>query len=588
MINFTRFFKMLLLASAALCMESTSVAQGTWKTLKNAAPDPNGGAAILLTDGTVMVLTSTGPGGIGDVWDLLTPVNGSYLNGTWTQLPKMHDTRLYCATQVLPDGNVYVAGGEYGTNAPDGYPGATGELYNTTAKTWTLISGVPNNWNMYDGNSELLYDGTVLQGCQISNDFFTTGLSADNLIWTESTNSYDSAAPCFGSHDEAAWVKLPDSSVINVDMGTENSERYIPQQKKWVTDATLPTYLYDLQLYEAGAGLMLPNGKLFFLSDSVNTAFYTPSGNATPGSWSLGPAMPSVSGTQLGCPDAPAAIMPNGIILCDFSPAGTYNNPTYFYEYNYLTNTFTQVSSPTGGNTLNNNSCYTNMLVLPDGTILFSQQGDNNYYQYTPKGSPIASGKPVINSVVDICPNFMITGKLFNGISEGAGFGDDWQVATNYPIVRLTKGTNVYYARTTNWNRIGAIMTDSLEDTAYFTIPSVPAGTYSVEVIANGIPSSPFSVTLPCTPLGLQTIVENNHMIVYPNPSTGLFTFESSQPIDRAILSVYNMMGEEVVNKEISGPVNQVDLTGRASGVYFYRVLSVEGAMLSTGKLTVK
>jgi len=42
---------------------------------------------------------------------------------------------------------------------------------------------------------------------------------------------------------------------------------------------------------------------------------------------------------------------------------------------------------------------------------------------------------------------YKATGKLFNGISEGAGFGDDWQMETNYPIIRISNGTNTYYAK---------------------------------------------------------------------------------------------------------------------------------------------
>ena len=103
-----KYLRILFVLSAALIVGISNVyGQGTWTTLTNAAPDQNGGVMILLTDGTVMALTATGPGGYGNTWDLLTPdSHGSYLNGTWTQLPVMEDTRLYCATQVLPDGHV--------------------------------------------------------------------------------------------------------------------------------------------------------------------------------------------------------------------------------------------------------------------------------------------------------------------------------------------------------------------------------------------------------------------------------------------------------------------------------------------------
>ncbi|NOU08308.1 MAG: M48 family metalloprotease, partial [Hyphomicrobiaceae bacterium] len=51
--------------------------------------------------------------------------------------------------------------------------------------------------------------------------------------------------------------------------------------------------------------------------------------------------------------------------------------------------------------------------------------------------------------------------KLWSGSSsptatEGAAYGDDWQMSTNYPLVRLTSGGGtVYYARTFNWSSTG-------------------------------------------------------------------------------------------------------------------------------------
>jgi hypothetical protein len=581
----------ILISLVLLCLCGNKLfAQGTWATLVNAAPDYNGGVMILLTDGTVMVLTGTGPGGYGNTWDLLTPDSkGSYVNGTWTQLPPMNDGRLYCATQVLPDGNVYVAGGEYG----DG--DSTGELYNTTTQTWTYITGTPNGWHYDDGSSELLYDGTVLQGAVLSNEFYVTGESVDNTIYHESGNVFDSAAECYGGHDEATWIKLPDSSVINIDIETKNSERYIPQQKKWVKDATLPTYIYDFTLGETGPGFLLPNGKLFFLSDSTYSVIYTPSGSTKAGSWTLGPALPVIAGIKLGCPDASAAMLPTGNILCTFSPAQTYNGPTYLFEYNYITNKFTQVSAPAGetGDTISGVPAYaTTMLNLPDGTILFADQGDNNYYQYTPSGTPLVAGKPTIDHITSLCPNFMIAGKLFNGISEGACYGDDWQMATNYPIVRLTSGTNEYYARTTNWNRVGAVMTGNAEDTAYFTIPSgIPNGTYSVQVIANGIASAGYNLTLPCTPSGMQPIVSiGNAIKVYPNPSHNKFNFEilnNEQGVSN--IEVFDMLGQKIQSQlVVSHSPSVIDLSNEPNGFYFYRVTTTDGTLLGSGKLILQ
>ncbi len=593
-----KFTTSLAIACSLLISGISGSAQGTWQTLTNIAPHDNGGVMLLLTDGTVMCLTEFDPtnSGIGNTWDLLTPDNhGSYLNGTWSVLTPMISTRLYIGSQVLPNGNVYAAGGEYGTG------GSLGEVYNTTTKTWTAITGIPAFWDIYDGNSEILYNGDVLQGVQISPDWLISGMSIDNMLYHPGTNSCDTAMRCFGSHDESSWVKLRDSSIINVDMGTKNSERYIPQTGKWVKDANLPIDLYDHKLFETGAGFLLPNGKLFFLGDSIYTAIYTPSGNASPGSWVQGPQMPVVNGVQLGCSDAAAAMMPNGKILCDFSPAGTYNNPIYFFEFDYTTNTFTQIKAFNGIDTVSNNSDFVNMLDLPDGTVLVSEQGDSAYYQYTPSGNPLASGKPTIDDITGTCPNYVVTGKLFNGISEGAAYGDDWQCSTNYPIVRLTDGTNVYYAKSTNWNRIGAVMTDSLPDTADFVIPNgMPAGTYSVVVIANGIQSNPTMLTTNCSPNAVQDIKGGNgNVTVYPNPGNGQFTLQiRNYELGIRNVEVFNVLGEQVYSQSnIQNPrpngsagraTFKINLGSQPAGVYFYRVLSETGVVIGDGKIVIE
>ncbi|HTB31820.1 MAG TPA: T9SS type A sorting domain-containing protein, partial [Bacteroidia bacterium] len=243
--------------------------------------------------------------------------------------------------------------------------------------------------------------------------------------------------------------------------------------------------------------------------------------------------------TSVGTVDAPAAMMPNGKILVSVSPVNTSNNdqfraPTWFLEYTYTTNTFAQVTSTLPGlnaDSLAGIDCdFTTMLLLPNGSVLLGinqQTISNEYWIYTPTGSTITQGIPTIGTVaVDGYPTYKITGKLFNGISEGAGFGDDWQMSTNYPLVRLTNGTNTYYAKTTKWNRIGAVQTDSLADTALFTLPaSLPAGTYSLTVVVNGFASNPTLFT-PSAPLTVSISSETN--ILCNGNATGSATANAS------------------------------------------------------------
>jgi len=494
------FFKTklrLLLLALWLFATLSSYAQGSWTTVSNTAPYGSGGLMLLLSDGTVMAKSNAG-GGSGTIWMKLTPQNGSYVNGTWSQLASMINDRLYFSSQVLKDGRVYVAGGEYGNG------GSLAEVYNPLNNTWTAT---PNpNHRISDANSEILPDGRILQAL-VESDLRPT------IIYDPVSNTYSPGPSTNGIHNESAWVKLADNSILYVDRDTRNSERYIPSQNRWITDATVPSSLYDPYGSEAGGSLLLPDGRAFFIGSSGTTAYYTPSGSTNPGYWTAGPNTPN----GFGCPDGVASMLPNGNILLVLSPPPTsadhFPSPTYFYEFNYRTNSFTQINSPYGGPTGNYSTFVTCMLNLPDGTVMYSVQGDSKYYIYKPSGSQLSAGRPVVNQIsANDCSgsSYTISGTGFNGMSEGTSYGDDWQMATNYPIIRLTNGSNVYYARTYNWNNTG-VQTGGALTTSQFTLPAgLPQATYSLVVTANGITSDPVSFTpSTCNSTGLVTVYKD-------------------------------------------------------------------------------
>jgi hypothetical protein len=97
-----------------------------------------------------------------------------------------------------------------------------------------------------------------------------------------------------------------------------------------------------------------------------------------------------------------------------------------------------------------------NFLVLPTGQIMATDFSPNIWI-YTPSGSPRASWAPTITSfpaTVVRGTTYVLNGHQFNGLSQGAAYGDDVQANTNYPIVRVVIKApgHVFYARTTNPN----------------------------------------------------------------------------------------------------------------------------------------
>ena len=555
-------------------------AQGTWTPISTVAPDSCGGVMILLSDGSVIAKAYTGGAdSIGSVWNKLTPdIHGSYVNGTWTTIDTMHDSRLYFSSQVMKDGRVFVGGGEYGTG------GSHCEIYDPKTNTWTMTPN-PGHY-MGDANSEILPDGKVMVG------LLTTGYQA-TVVYNPATNTIVSGPPCIGGHDESSWVKLADHSILMVDVSTTNSERYIPAMNLWVADSTVPVQLYDPYGAETGGATLLPDGRAFCFGATGQTAYYTPSGNSSPGSWAAGPVIPNSQAT----PDAAIDMMINGKVLIAVAPVPTssahiFNSPTNFYEFDYLTNIYTHISAPNGADSIDKPCYYTNFLQLPNGQVLFCNQGTVQYYVYTPSGAPLAAGKPTIDSIIqDSCNLYTITGTLFNGISEGAAYGDDFQMATNYPIVRLSQGSNVYYARTFNWNRTD-VQTGALPDTAQFTLPAnLIAGTYQLVVTANGIASDPVTFTS-CTQLGIaDNSSENEHLFIYPNPANAeiKISFDVKSAGNYSI-KMMDMLGRIIClkNGEAIGGSNSTTVLLNEIDKGIYMIIFEKGDLILKSKVVVQ
>jgi len=450
-----------------LLVSGVSIAQtGYWTPLINQSNNFNAGLMLLLSDGSVIVPTNTGL--VGKTWQKLTPDStGSYVNGSWTDIAPMNDSRLDFGSQVLMDGRVFVAGGEYGTGK------VSAEIYDPVLNTWTYtptpVFHVMDS--LMDCNTEILPDGKVL----ISVAKIGTVYNGDStVIYDPVSNTYTQGPNCLQLHDESTWVKLADASILMPDDNgyTLTSERYIPSLNQWVADNNGPAPLFGVNDNEIGGGLLLPDRRAFILGGSGNTAYYVPTGNNTAGSWTAGPPIP------MGCGaiDATVSMMANGKMLLAASPISLpsveYRDTTVYFEFDYTSNTYTQITRPDGGGDTSILPCFvTNSLNLPDGTILFCQRS-TQYYVYTPAGSPLASGKPTVSNVTMLtCSSFQANGTLFNGISEGSSYGDDAQMATNYPIIQLTNNGNVYYARSHNWNSTG-VQRGSLADSVLFDVPA--------------------------------------------------------------------------------------------------------------------
>src|SRR5690242_5066821 len=120
-------------------LEERALPTGTWTALANPFPADGATNMLLLSDGTVMV--HAGAGFASNAWFRLSPdATGGYVNGTWSKLPAMSLARYAFTSDVLPDGRVFVMGGEYSGPNSNLNTTNTGEIYDPVANTWTNVA----------------------------------------------------------------------------------------------------------------------------------------------------------------------------------------------------------------------------------------------------------------------------------------------------------------------------------------------------------------------------------------------------------------------------------------------------------------
>jgi hypothetical protein len=456
------------------------VSAQTWTPLTN-QPTFSASTAFILPDGRVMVQDT----GAQDWWALSPDANGGYLNGTWSQLASLPPgyAPLYYASAVLPDGRLALLGGEYNFGNADWT--TLGAIYTPKTNKWkTLIH--PAGWtSVGDAQSVILPNGTMMvANCCTTDEAL---LNARTLTWTSTgTGKAD-------VNDEEGWTLLPGGKVLTVDAnnGSTNSEIYNPATGSWSPGGSTLVQLTDLGSHELGPAVLRPDGTVLYTGATGHNAVF----NSVTSTWSAAPDFPRVGLQQLDIADGPAALLPNGNVLCMTSP-GVFKPDVHFFEWNGAS--FTEVAKTP--NSPSNTSYYGRMLVLPTGQILLTD-GSTDVELYTSTGSPNPAWAPTITHVSATLTHgltYALKGTQLNGLSQGSAYGDDAQAASNYPLVRITNTAtgHVFYARTHGHSSMG-VATGSLIVTTHFDVPAgIELGASQLVVVANGIASNPVSVVI--------------------------------------------------------------------------------------------
>jgi hypothetical protein len=463
--------------------------------LFNGASNP-----ILLTDGTVLVQDT----GFPDWWRLTPDATGSYVNGTWSQVATLPVgySPLYHSSAVLPDGRLIIEGGEYLLS--DDHTAfvptwtAKGAIYDPTLESWTPVEPPPffSGSTIGDAQSVVLANGTYMQANCCSTD--EALLDARSLTWAPTGQGKRDV------NDEEGWTLLPNGDVLTVDAYVFDfdpvgmaSEIYDWRTGVWRSAGSTGVQLWDSAAacftqgpsYEVGPGVLRPDGTVFYAGADKCGAGHTAIYDTRTRRWNAGPDFPD----PVSIADGPAALEPNGRVLMMASPY--FAPPSEFFEWDgrRLTPLPGPPRAPFDA------SYFGNMLVLPTGQILLTDFS-NDVEIFTPPAFRDAQdpNRPTVANAPALLRrgrSYSLSGRRFNGVSQGAAYGDDVQAATNYPLVRITnvKTGHVLYSRTHDHSSM-AVASDALVRT-WFDVPlAQERGRSLLQVVANGVASCPVSV----------------------------------------------------------------------------------------------
>lgn len=396
-------------------------------------------------------------------------------------------------------------------------------IYDARSNSWS-----PSGTKVYPDSSDEEGWARTSEGTLITYDLFqsiaTNGSYAEEYhpksgMWTSISPSDGTAKgtiPQLSStalgYELGPLLRLQDGRVFALG-ANQHTAFYNPATNTWAagpdTIGTLNGIPSPFGADDA-PGAILPNGHVIYAADAGVSGF-TSSGNIASGSavitgipstailqflWSVnGAGIPggayivSVDSPTQVTISSPATATTTGDAI---SWGGTFSNPTELFDFDPWTNTISQVtSSLPDGNLPYQGSYPSRMLILPTGQLLFSD-ASSQLWVYTSSGRPSPSLRPIITDVRYLGDGrFRLTGFQLNGQSAGAAYGDDDQMDSNYPIIRMvTSSGNVFYARTSDWSKI-AVGNAGRETVDFKLNPAVTHGDYALIVSGAGISSFP-------------------------------------------------------------------------------------------------
>ncbi|MBI4931409.1 MAG: T9SS type A sorting domain-containing protein [Bacteroidetes bacterium] len=84
--------------------------------------------------------------------------------------------------------------------------------------------------------------------------------------------------------------------------------------------------------------------------------------------------------------------------------------------------------------------------------------------------------------------------------------------------------------------------------------------------------------------VGIVESTNTNNINIYPNPSSGTFTIETTE--QESELIILNTLGEIILSQKIQNGKTEIDLSNQPNGIYFLHLTSENGT--TTKKLSIQ
>jgi len=171
--------------------------------------------------------------------------------------------------------------------------------------------------------------------------------------------------------------------------------------------------------------------------------------------------------------------------------------------------------------------------------------------------------------VTDAVGNVYLTGIYSISIDFGSGVTLGSGASFDVYVVKYNAAGIAAWAikAGSSWQDGGASIAMDLSNNLYVT------GYYSAfmylgsNTLSFGGVTDMFIAKLDALPVGINETSKLSEIVIYPNPSNGIFNFKDTKSLKQ--VEVYNLLGEQILSQSNQ---KQINLSGFANGIYYARI----------------